>query len=221
MRHFLFLFSFLIVKLGYSQQIATSKTDVEKALNQKAKMAVTSMVKNVSLQNIGPSVMSGRVVDLEVNPDNPTEFYVAYASGGLWHTTSNGISFEPILDNSETQNIGEIAIDWKNNIIWVGTGENNSSRSSYAGIGILKSTDNGKTWQNMGLKDSHHIGRIILNPNNPNEVIVGVTGHLYSKNQDRGVFKTTDGGKTWNKTLFVNDETGIIDVAEMELGELV
>jgi photosystem II stability/assembly factor-like uncharacterized protein len=193
--------------------MATSKADVEKALNQKAEMAATSIVKNVPLQNIGPSVMSGRVVDLEVNPDNATEFYVAYASGGLWHTTSNGISFEPILDNSETQNIGEIAIDWKNDIIWVGTGENNSSRSSYAGIGILKSTDKGKTWENMGLKDSHHIGRIILNPNNANEVVVGVTGHLYSKNQERGIYKTTDGGKTWNKTLFVNDETGIIDVA--------
>ena len=213
MRHFTFLFCFLIVQFSISQQMATSKADVEKALNQKAEMAATSIVKNVPLQNIGPSVMSGRVVDLEVNPDNATEFYVAYASGGLWHTTSNGISFEPILDNSETQNIGEIAIDWKNDIIWVGTGENNSSRSSYAGIGILKSTDKGKTWENMGLKDSHHIGRIILNSNNANEVVVGVTGHLYSKNQERGIYKTTDGGKTWNKTLFVNDETGIIDVA--------
>ncbi|GMN10142.1 hypothetical protein MTsPCn9_14430 [Croceitalea sp. MTPC9] len=213
MRQFVFLFSFLIVQFGFSQKTATSEAEVEKALNQKAEMAKNSLVKNIPLQNIGPSVMSGRVVDLEVNPNNPTEFYVAYASGGLWHTTSNGISFEPILDNSDTQNIGEIAIDWKNNIIWVGTGENNSSRSSYAGIGILKSTNKGKSWENMGLKDSHHIGRIILNPNNPDEVVVGVTGHLYSKNQERGVYKTTDGGKSWNKTLFVNDETGIIDVA--------
>ncbi|MFD2587937.1 glycosyl hydrolase [Croceitalea marina] len=213
MRHFLFLFSFLIVQLSFSQQSATSAAEVEKALSQKAEMAKNSLVKNISLKNIGPSVMSGRVVDLEVNPDNPTEFYVAYASGGLWHTSSNGISFEPILDNSQTQNIGEIAVDWKNEIIWVGTGENNSSRSSYAGIGILKSRDKGKTWENMGLKDSHHIGRIILNPNNPDEVVIGVTGHLYSKNQERGIYKTTDGGKSWKKTLFVNDETGIIDVA--------
>ena len=213
MRHFAILLCFLIVQSSFTQQNASLKSDVEKALSQKAEMAATSIVKNIPLQNIGPSVMSGRVVDLEVNPKDPTEFYVAYASGGLWHTTTNGISFEPILDNAETQNIGEIAVDWKNHTIWVGTGENNSSRSSYAGIGILKSIDNGKSWENMGLKDSHHIGRIILNPNNVNEVVVGVTGHLYSKNQERGIFKTTDGGKTWNKTLFINDETGIIDLA--------
>ncbi|MEM9868117.1 MAG: glycosyl hydrolase [Bacteroidota bacterium] len=157
--------------------------------------------------------MSGRVVDLEVNPGNPTEFYVAYASGGLWHTKDNGISFEPILDTSNTQNIGDIAMDWTNGTLWVGTGENNSSRSSYAGIGILKSSDGGKTWQNMGLPDSHHIGRILLNPNNPEELVVGVTGHLYSPNQERGIYKTTDGGKTWERTLFVNGETGIIDMA--------
>ena len=158
-------------------------------------------------------MMSGRIVDLEVNPDNPTEFYAAYASGGLWHTVNNGISFTPILDSSETQNIGDIAVDWSDGTLWVGTGENNSSRSSYAGIGILKSSDGGKTWQNMGLPDSHHIGRILINPNNPNEVVVGVTGHLYSPNAERGVFKTNDGGQTWTKTLFVNDVTGIIDLA--------
>jgi len=93
------------------------------------------------------------------------------------------------------------------------SGENNASRSSYAGIGILKSTDKGKTWQNMGLKDSHHIGRIVINPNNPDEVVAGVLGHLYSKNDERGIYKTTDGGKTWKQTLFVNHSTGIIDLA--------
>ncbi len=197
----------------FSQQTPTSAEKVMEALKQKAEMSETSLVKNIPLKNIGPSVMSGRVVDLDVNPDDPTEFYVAYASGGLWHTSTNGISFIPVLDNSQTQNIGDIAVDWKNGTIWVGTGENNSSRSSYAGIGILKSTDKGQTWQNMGLPDSHHIGRILINPNNPNEVVVGVTGHLYSPNQERGVYKTTDGGQTWQKTLFVNDATGIIDVA--------
>jgi len=196
------------------QQHPTPPNKVIQALEQKAQMAQNSLVKNISLKNIGPSVMSGRVVDLGVNPNDPTEFYVAYASGGLWHTTSNGISFTPILDNSDTQNVGDIAVDWKTGTIWVGTGENNSSRSSYAGTGILKSTDKGKTWQNMGLHDSHHIGRILINPNNPNEVVVGVTGHLYSPNQERGVYKTTDGGNTWKRTLFVNHSTGIIDVAQ-------
>lgn len=176
-------------------------------------MEKTSLVKNIPLKNIGPTIMSGRVVDLEVNPNDPTEFYVAYASGGLWHTTSNGISFTPLLDSSDTQNIGDIAIDWTNNILWVGTGENNASRSSYGGIGVLKSSDGGQTWQNMGLHDSHHIGRILINPQNPKEVVVGATGHLYSTNEERGVYKTTDGGETWSKTLFVNNETGIIDLA--------
>lgn len=197
----------------FSQQTPTSGEEVMDALKQKAQMAETSLVKNIPLKNIGPSVMSGRVVDLDVNPDDPTEFYVAYASGGLWYTATNGISFTPILDNSQTQNIGDIAVDWKNGTIWVGTGENNSSRSSYAGIGILKSADKGLTWQNTGLPDSHHIGRILINPNNPNEVVVGVTGHLYSPNQERGVYKTADGGQTWQKTLYVNDASGIIDVA--------
>jgi photosystem II stability/assembly factor-like uncharacterized protein len=172
-----------------------------------------SLVQNIAFNSVGPTIMSGRVVDVEVNPDNPIEFYVGYASGGVWYSNNNGMSFTPIMDNSATQNVGEIAVDWKSGTIWVGTGEHNSSRSSYAGIGILKSTDKGKTWQNMGLKDSHHIGKIEINPTNPNEVVVGVTGHLYSKNMERGVFKTTDGGKTWNQTLFIDQETGIVDIA--------
>ena len=196
----------------YSQQPATSSQTIEAALTTKNELAKTSLVKNVAFNNIGPTVMSGRVVDLAVNPDNPTEFYVGYASGGVWHTKNNGTTFSPILDTSETQNVGDIAVDWTTGTIWVGTGENNSSRSSYAGIGILKSTDKGKTWQNMGLKDSHHIGRIIINPNNPDHVVVGVTGHLYSPNKERGIYKTTDGGLTWSQKLFVDDMSGIIDV---------
>ncbi len=205
---FLFLSSFL-----FSQQPATTAEAIQKGLQKKQQMVTTSLVKNVSFENIGPSVMSGRVVDIDVNPKNTTEFYVAYASGGLWHTVNNGTTFEPILDSAKTINVGDIAVDWKNNIIWVGTGENNSSRSSYAGIGILKSTDKGKTWENVGLLDSHHIGRIILNPDNPNEVVVGAVGHLYSSNEERGIYKTIDGGSTWKKTLFINNETGIIDLA--------
>ena len=195
-----------------AQQPATTSNIIEDALVKKEQLTKTSLVKNVAFENIGPTVMSGRVVDLAVNPENPAEFYVGYASGGVWHTINNGTTFTPILDTSETQNVGDLAVDWKNRTIWVGTGENNSSRSSYAGIGILKSSDNGKTWQNMGLKDSHHIGRILINPNNPDEVVVGVTGHLYSPNQERGIYKTTDGGNTWSQKLFVDDMSGIIDV---------
>lgn len=190
---FLSFVFFLLVNLSWSQN--------------------NSLVQNIAFNSVGPSIMSGRVVDVDVNPDNPIEFYVGYASGGVWYSNNNGMSFTPIMDNSATQNVGEIAVDWKSSTIWVGTGEHNSSRSSYAGIGILKSTDKGKTWQNMGLKDSHHIGKIEINPTNPNEVVVGLTGHLYSKNMERGVFKTNDGGKTWKQTLFIDDETGIIDIA--------
>ena len=207
----LFVFSF-IACISFAQQPATLAVLVEQGLNQKAQLANNSIVKNLPFKSIGPTVMSGRVVDFAVNPSNPIEFYVGYASGGVWYTKNNGTSFSPIFDSSPTQNVGSLAVDWNARIIWVGTGEVNSSRSSYSGIGLLKSTDGGKTWQNMGLKDSHHISKIIINPNNPNDVLVSVVGHLYSKNEERGVFKTMDGGKTWTRTLFVNDQTGIIEM---------
>lgn len=206
------LFAFFTIT-AFSQQQTTSASVVEKSLQKKSEMMNASLVKNVAFTNIGPTVMSGRVADVAVNPENPTEFYVGYASGGLWYTNNNGTTFTPVLDNSPTQNIGDIAVDWKSGTIWVGTGEKNSSRSSYAGIGMLKSTDKGKTWVNVGLTDSHHISRILINPNNANEVVVGVIGHLYSSNEERGVFKTIDGGKTWTKSLFINKDAGIIDVA--------
>lgn len=209
-------FSFLLLSLcsilTFGQQPSTPAKTIEKSLQQKEDMTKNSMVKNVVFKNIGPTVMSGRITDLAVNPENPIEFYAAYASGGLWYTKNNGTTFEPVLDNANTQNVGDIAVDWKTNTIWVGTGENNASRSSYAGIGILKSTDGGKTWQNMGLTDSHHIGRILINPNNPDEVTVGVTGHLYSPNSERGVYKTLNGGKSWQQTLFLDNLTGVIDM---------
>ena len=207
----LFLTSF--ITLSHAQQPATSGEEIKRSLTEKKELTGNSLVKNLPLNNIGPTVMSGRVTDLAVNPDDPTEFYVGYASGGLWHTSNNGTTFTPVMDNSPTQNIGDIAVDWSSGTIWVGTGEVNASRSSYAGIGLLKSEDKGENWEFVGLPDSHHISRILINPENSEEVVVGVAGHLYSKNKERGVFKTTDGGATWNKTLFVNDSTGIIDVA--------
>ena len=145
-----------IVAMAFSvsvlaQQPATAPNNVLAALKQKSTMQANSVVKNVPFENIGPTIMSGRVVDVAVNPKNPNEFYAAYASGGLWHTTNNGTSFTPILDNTNTQNIGDIAVDWKTRTLWVGTGENNSSRSSYAGIGLMKSTDNGQNWTYLGL----------------------------------------------------------------------
>jgi photosystem II stability/assembly factor-like uncharacterized protein len=162
--------------------------------------------------------MSGRVSDIEANPNDPTEFYVAYASGGLWHTINNGLSFKPVFDSEDIITIGDIAVQWASqrkdsvHTIWIGTGEVNSSRSSYAGIGVYKSDNSGKTWQYLGLPDSHHIGKIQLHPTNDNIAWVAVLGHLYSPNKERGVYKTTDGGKTWKKTLYVDDNTGAVEM---------
>lgn len=206
------LIAALLLFAAYAQQPASLPADIEKSVRESVALRDNSIVKKIPFQNIGPTIMSGRVVDLEVNPDNPVEFYVAYASGGLWYTNNNGTTFTPVLDSAPTQNTGDVAVHWASGTIWLGTGENNASRSSYAGIGILKSVDKGKTWKNVGLPDSHHIGRIVINPENPDEVVVGVAGHLYSTNNERGVYKTTDGGKTWKQTLFINENTGIIDL---------
>lgn len=191
---------------------ATDAKKVIQSLETQAKLEENSIVKNVKFKNVGPTIMSGRVVDIAVNPENPTEFYVAYSTAGVWHTKNNGTSFTPLMDNAPTQNVGDIDVHWPSGTIYVGTGENNSSRSSYAGIGILKSTDHGESWQNIGLPDSHHIGRILVNPDNADEVIVGAVGHLYSRNEARGIYRSTDGGATWEKTLFIDDATGVIEL---------
>jgi photosystem II stability/assembly factor-like uncharacterized protein len=205
---------FFLSLFSFAQQPSTTANDLIKGVQQKEEKAQKSILRKLPFKNIGPTIMSGRITAFAVNPNDPTEFYAGYATGGVWHTKNNGITFTPILDNAITQNVGSLAVDWKNNTIWVGTGEVNASRSSYAGIGLLKSTDNGKTWTNMGLQDSHHISSILINPENPDEIVVGAVGHLYSKNNERGIFKSTDGGKSWNKTLFVNDQSGIIELVE-------
>ncbi len=212
LKYFYLLLTLAMPYCVFSQFQPTSATRVTESLQRKKAMEDASLLKHLPAVNIGPTIMSGRVSDLEVNPSDPTEFYVGYASGGLWHTSNNGTSFSPLMDDAPTQNIGDIAVDWASGTIWAGTGENNSSRSSYAGIGILRSLDKGKTWENMGLHDSHHIGGILINPDNPDEVVVGALGHLYSTNEERGIYKTTDGGKTWKNTLFVDNATGVIEL---------
>ncbi len=172
-----------------------------------------SLLTNLEFANVGPTIMSGRVVDIDADPINPTRFYVAYASGGLWRTVNNGQSFEPLFDHEAVMTIGDIAVDWDHGeTIWVGTGENNSSRSSYSGTGIYRSTDGGKTWEHRGLQETHRIGRIVLHPTNPDTLWVGALGALYSPNPGRGVYKSVDGGLTWNKTLFVGPNAGAIDL---------
>jgi photosystem II stability/assembly factor-like uncharacterized protein len=179
----------------------------------KKQMQENSILKNIEFTNMGPSIMSGRVVDIEVSPSDPTIFYVAYASGGLWKTSNNGMSFTPLFDKEAAITIGDIAVDWLRNIIYVGTGENNSSRSSYSGVGIYKSNDDGKTWSNMGLEESHHIGKILIDPKNPDRIFVAALGHLYSSNPERGIYISEDAGLTWQHTLKIDDNTGGIDLA--------
>ena len=181
-------------------------------LLNRSKLEMNSVVENLKFRSVGPTIMSGRVTDLEVDPKDPTHFYVAYASGGLWETTNNGISFEPLFDQEVAMTIGDIAVNWEKNQIWIGTGEVNSSRSSYAGVGMYFSEDGGKTWAHRGLMDSHHIGRVLLHPTDANTVWVAVLGHLYSPNQNRGVYKTTDGGSSWKRVLYVDENSGAVDL---------
>lgn len=205
---------FLFFWIGILQAQIKPTTANERSKNEQIKKQLTqnSLANHVPLKNIGPSVMSGRVVDIEVNEKDPTEFYVAFATGGLWHTTNNGQSFTPIFDSCVFLSIGDIAVNWQTRTIWVGTGEVNSSRSSYAGTGIYKSNDNGKSWTYVGLPESHHIGKIQLHPTNANIAWVAVLGHLYSANKERGVYKTINGGLSWDKTLYIDENTGAVDI---------
>src|SRR5437762_7301386 len=205
----------LLVSILIKAQIKPTPAEERmKSDEQRLVLEKKSIVNEVKFRNIGPSIMSGRVVDVDANPNDPTEFYVAYATGGLWHTTNNGQSFTPIFDSLDVLFIGDIAVNWnsKPRMIWVGTGEVNSSRSSYAGIGIYKTSDNGKHWDYLGLPESQHIGKIQLHPTDNNTVWVAALGHLFSPNKERGVYKTTDGGKTWKQTLYVDDNTGTVDL---------
>ena len=190
----------------------TSEKDLKSSIEQHAALLAQSPLKGFEARNVGPTNMSGRIVDIEVAQDRKT-YYIAAASGGVWKTEDNGQSFNPIFDHHAALGIGDMALSPSdNNILWVGTGEDNSSRSTYAGAGIFKSVDGGKTFEMMGLPHSQHIGSIQIHPTNPDIVWVGSMGALYSKNKERGLYKTTDGGKTWKKTLFIDDNTGIIDI---------
>jgi photosystem II stability/assembly factor-like uncharacterized protein len=166
---------------------------------------------------LGPYRAGSWVADIAV-PEAPQKshrytFYVAVRYGGIWKTTNNGTTFQPIFDAQDVTGIGCLAIAPSNeNVVWAGTGDASSVRVSYPGDGVYKSTDAGKTWQRMGLQQTHHIGRIVIHPTNPDIVYVAAMGHLWSPNEERGVFKTTDGGKTWKKVLYVNDQTGAIDL---------
>jgi hypothetical protein len=168
----------------------------------------------LEFRNIGPAAMSGRIVDLAVLEKDPYVFYVASATGGLWKTTNNGVTFEVLFENEGTHSIADVVVHQEaDRVVWIGTGERSNRQSSSWGDGVYKSTDHGKTWTNMGLRNSHHIGRIVMPPDDPNIVYVAAVGHLWGPNDERGLYKTSDGGETWDRLLGIDEHTGVVDVA--------
>lgn len=164
-------------------------------------------------REIGPTIMSGRIADLAVDERNPSTFYVASAGGGVWKTTSGGLDFELVFDDPVTSSIGDVTLAPSNpNVVWVGTGEPQNRQSSPWGNGVYRSVDAGRTWTHLGLEDTHHISRIQVHPTNPDVAYVAAMGHLWGPNEDRGVFHTNDGGATWEKVLYVDEHTGVIDL---------
>jgi photosystem II stability/assembly factor-like uncharacterized protein len=168
----------------------------------------------LAFRNIGPAAMSGRFVDLAVVESDPYAFYAASATGGIFKTTDNGVTFAPVFEKEAVHSIGAIAVDQAHpNNVWVGTGERANRQSSSWGDGVYRSTDAGRTWTNVGLRDSEHIGRIVVHPTNPDVVFVAAMGHLWGPNPERGLYRTTDGGRTWAPVLQVDADTGVVDVA--------
>lgn len=210
MRKFITLVLFMLSISAWAQ---TSVQDWEASYKARKQKEEQSIFKNYPVRSIGPTVQGGRIVDVEVNLKNTKEFYVGYGSSGIYKTLNNGITFTPIFDHVDALGIGDFALSQTDpKILYVGTGEKNGSRSTYAGSGVYKTVDGGKNWTNLGLAGTHHVSRILIHPQDNNTVWVASLGALYSNNPDRGVFKSADGGKTWKKTLFINDSTGVSDL---------
>ena len=167
----------------------------------------------LALRGIGPAVTSGRIADVAVDPTDKKRWFLAVASGGVWKTENAGTTWTPVFDGEASYSIACVAIDPRNpNVVWVGTGENNSQRSVGYGDGVYKSEDGGKSWKNVGLKSSEHIGKILIHPKDPNTVYVAAQGPLWAPGGERGLYKTTDGGKTWTAVLTISENTGVSDV---------
>lgn len=189
----------------FNPSISVAKSDHTDALSKAAA--------GLQLRGIGPAFMGGRISDIAVSPTDQSTWYVAVGSGGLWKTTNRGTTWKPIFDKQNSYSIGTVTIDPNNtDVIWVGTGENVSGRHVGWGDGVYKSNNGGKTWQQMGLETSEHIGKILIDPRNSNVVFVAAEGPLWSAGGERGLYKTTDGGGTWDLVLEINESTGVTDI---------
>src|SRR3989441_3739369 len=179
------------------------------------KDSLTRFLESFSFRNLGPAAYSGRVTARAVPRTGgySKTFYIVAAGGGVWKTSNGGITWQSVSEGLGVQTIGDLAVAPSDtNVVWVGTGEKNSLRSQWWGDGVYKSSDGGKKWTNMGLNDTRSIGRVVIHPTNPDIVYVAALGHLWGTNTERGIYKTTDGGKTWAKVLFVDDTTGFVDL---------
>jgi len=171
------------------------------------------VLKRFVWRSIGPAVMGGRIDDIAVDESNPSTFYIGYATGGIWKTENNGTTFAPIFNEHPVASIGDIAISPSNpNVIYVGTGEPNNRQSSSFGAGVYKSVDGGRTFEFTGLRETQTIAKIAVHPKDPNTAYVAATGHLFGPNPERGLYKTTDGGKTWLPSKSIDADTGFIDL---------
>lgn len=192
-------YGLLIILFLFQSQVVTAEEDI--SLNA------------LKFRSIGPALTSGRISDFSVNPKNPCEYFVAVSSGGVWKTTNAGTTYEPVFDNQGSYSVGCVTLDPDNhNVVWVGTGENNNQRSVGYGDGVYKSTDGGKTWENVGLKTSEHIGMIAIDPRDSDVVYVAAYGPLWSSGGERGLYKTWDGGQTWEAVLTISEHTGVSEV---------
>lgn len=212
MRSFTY-FSTLLLLLFSAPLTAQKKTASSSPKEETKDIISSSLLNGLQFRSVGPAITSGRIADIAVNPVNTSEYYVAAAAGGVWKTTNAGITYTPVFDGEGSFSIGCLAIDPTNtNVVWVGSGENNNQRVVGYGDGVYRSEDGGKSWKNVGLKNSEHIGRIAIDPSNSDIVYVAAYGPVWADGGERGIYKTTDAGKTWKQVLFVSEHTGFNEV---------